>query len=67
MKILTILIVALFLSGCSSTKLTVASFNLGMSMVAPGSYSVAYSSGQQIFKRANNAYDKYIASDDANL
>lgn len=64
MKKLIALAAVLFLSGCSSTKLTTSSFNLGMSMVAPGSYSVAYSNGQQIFKRADTAYNKYIASND---
>lgn len=64
MKVLTVFLAVLFLSGCSSTKLTVATFNLGMSMVAPGSYYVAYNTGQEISKKADTVYNKYIASND---
>jgi uncharacterized lipoprotein YmbA len=66
MKTLIALTAALLLSGCSNPKLATSSFNLGMSMIAPGSYSVAYSSGKQIFKQVDTAYNKYIASDNSN-
>lgn len=68
-KAVIILITILVLFGCSSMqkqkhKTEISFFNLGMSMVAPGSYYVAHNTGQEIFKKADTVYNKYIASND---
>jgi hypothetical protein len=53
MKILGVIFAALILSGCTKT-MAVSTWNMGMSIVAPGSYSTAYNSSRDLILRMSN-------------
>jgi len=47
MKILGIVLALAFLTGCSKS-MAVSTWNMGMSIVAPGSYYTAYNSSREL-------------------
>ena len=53
MKIIITLAAIAFLSGCSN-KMALSSWNMGMSMIAPGSYYTAHNTGIEIKQRIQN-------------